>query len=650
MKKVLFLLSIVMANLAFAQSNDPVIMTINNKFVYKSEFERIFWKNKKETTTNQKELDEYLDLFIKFKLKVEAAKEMRLDTVKKFKDEFSGYQATLQRPYLVDTTVNEALVQEAYYRTINELRASHILILVAQDAAPADTLAAFKKITSIMDEINKGKISFDDAAIKYSEDKSAATNKGDLGYFSAFRMVYPFEDAAYKTPIGSISKPFRTQFGYHIVKPVDMRKTRGRVKVAHVMVRVGADATEQDKANARKKIDEIYEKASKGEDFSILVRDYTDDRNSVKKNGELEWVEAGRYYAEFEEASFALAKDGDISRPVLTPAGWHIIKRLKFQPIDDLETMRNELKNKIQRDSRAQKTRNSFVNKLKVEYKYTLDKKNFDAFVATVDITLADNKWLRTNSRTAALNGNLFTFADKTYTQQDFAKYVEESQSFTKGNSIPEYLNMALDRYVAGELIEFEKTRLEAKYPMYRELLNEYREGILLYEINDMKVWSYALKDSVGMRSFYDAKKSEYKWEDRVDARIFIATDKKVSDQAYKLLKKGKLRSDSIVNLLNVNSQLNIKFESGRYEISKNEYTKNIKWVAGLNKPVLYDGRYVIVVIDKQIPSEPKKLEEAKGFYIAAYQDYLEKMWIDELRTKYPVEVNKEVLYSIKSR
>jgi peptidyl-prolyl cis-trans isomerase SurA len=650
MKKVLLLLSIIIANMAIAQSTDPVIMTVNNKFVYKSEFERIFWKNKKETTTDQKELDEYLELFIKFKLKVEAAKEMRLDTIKKFRDEFSGYQVTLQRPYLVDTMVNEALIQEAYYRTVNELRASHILILVAQDAPAVDTLAAFKKINTILEDINKGKISFDDAAIKFSEDKSASTNKGDLGYFSAFRMVYPFEDAAYKTPIGSVSKPFRTQFGYHIVKPVDMRKTRGRVKVAHVMVRLGSDASEQDKLNAKKKIDEIYEKASKGEDFSILVRDFSDDRNSVRKNGELEWVEAGKYYAEFEEASFQLAKDGDISTPVLTPAGWHIIKRLKYQPIEDLESLRNELKNKIQRDSRSQKTRNSFVNKLKVEYKYTLNKQSYDAFVATVDNSLTENKWTKDNLATLRLNAVLFTFAGKEYTQQDFARYIQESQNFTKGTTIAEYLNTALDRYVSGELIEYEKTRLESKYPAYSDLLNEYREGILLYEINDMKVWSYALKDSVGMRNFYDAKKQDYKWEDRVDARIFIATDKKVIDQAFKLIKKGKLRNDSIVNLLNANSQLNIKFESGRYEVSKNEYTKNIKWVAGLNKPILYDGRYVIIAIDKVIPSEPKKLEEAKGFYIAAYQDYLEKVWIEELRVKYPVQVNKEVLYSIKNK
>jgi peptidyl-prolyl cis-trans isomerase SurA len=650
MKKVLLLLSIIIANMAIAQSTDPVIMTVNNKFVYKSEFERIFWKNKKETTTDKKELDEYLELFIKFKLKVEAAKEMRLDTIKKFRDEFSGYQVTLQRPYLVDTMVNEALIQEAYYRTVNELRASHILILVAQDAPAVDTLAAFKKINTILEDINKGKISFDDAAIRFSEDKSAATNKGDLGYFSAFRMVYPFEDAAYKTPIGSVSKPFKTQFGYHIVKPVDMRKTRGRVKVAHVMVRLGADASEQDKLNAKKKIDEIYEKASKGEDFSILVRDFSDDRNSVRKNGELEWVEAGKYYAEFEEASFQLAKDGDISTPVLTPAGWHIIKRLKYQPIEDLESLRNELKNKIQRDSRSQKTRNSFVNKLKVEYKYTLNKQSYDAFVATVDNSLTENKWTKDNLATLRLNAVLFTFAGKEYTQQDFARYIQESQNFTKGTTIAEYLNTALDRYVSGELIEYEKTRLESKYPAYSDLLNEYREGILLYEINDMKVWSYALKDSVGMRNFYDAKKQDYKWEDRVDARIFIATDKKVIDQAFKLIKKGKLRNDSIVNLLNANSQLNIKFESGRYEVSKNEYTKNIKWVAGLNKPILYDGRYVIIAIDKVIPSEPKKLEEAKGFYIAAYQDYLEKVWIEELRVKYPVQVNKEVLYSIKNK
>jgi peptidyl-prolyl cis-trans isomerase SurA len=628
---------------------DPVIMTINNKMIYKSEFERIFWKNKRETTTNQKELDEYVDLFVKFKLKVEEAKEMRLDTMRKFRDEFEGYKVTLQRPYLVDTLVNEELIQEAYYRTVNELKASHILILVNQDAAPADTLTAYKRIMGIYDDVTKGKLSFEDAAVKYSEDKSVTQNKGDLGYFSAFRMVYPFEDAAYKTPIGSVSKPFRTQFGYHIVKPVATRPTRGRVKVAHIMVRVANDASEQDKANARKKIDEIYSKANNGEDFGILVRDYTDDRNSVRKNGELEWVEAGRYYAEFEDAAFSLKADGEISSPVLTPAGWHILKRIKYQPIDDLETMRNELKNKIQRDARAQKTRNSFVNKLKIEYNYVLNKKVFDAFTAAVEKATME-VWMKEHSATSKITGQLFSFADKSYSIADFVIYVDETITYKKGQTATEYLTGVLDRMVSTELMEFERTRLEAKYPSYRDLLAEYREGILLYEINDMKVWSYAVKDTTGLKSFYEAQKENNKWEDRVDARVFIATDKKVIDQAYKHLKKGKLRNDSIVNLLNSNSQLNIKFESGRYEVSKNEYINSIKWINGLNKPVLYDGRWVIIAIDKFIPSEPKKLEESKGFYIAAYQDYLEKVWVEELKNKYPVEVFKEVLYSIERK
>jgi peptidyl-prolyl cis-trans isomerase SurA len=628
---------------------DPVIMTINNKMIYKSEFERIFWKNKREVVTNQVELDEYVELFVKFKLKVEEAKEMRLDTLRKFKDEFEGYKLTLQRPYLVDTLVNEELIQEAYFRTVNELRASHILILVNQDALPADTLTAYKRIMAIYDEVTKGKLSFEDAAVKYSEDKSVTQNKGDLGYFSAFRMVYPFEDAAYKTPVGNVSKPFRTQFGYHIVKPVATRPTRGRVKVAHLMVRVASDASEQDKANAKKKIDEIYSKAKNGEDFGLLVRDYTDDRNSVRKNGELEWVEAGRYYAEFEDAAYALKEDGEISAPVLTPAGWHIIKRLKYQPIDDLETMRNELKNKIQRDARAQKTRNSFINKLKFEYNYQLNKKVFDAFTAAVEKTTMDI-WIKDHTSTAKITGQLFSFADKSYSINDFVQFVDETMNFKKGQSATEYLTGILDRMVSTELMEFERTRLEAKYPSYRELLAEYREGILLYEINDMKVWSFAVKDTTGLKNFYEAQKENNKWEDRVDARIFIATDKKVIDQAYKHLKKGKLRNDSIVNLLNANSQLNIKFESGRYEVSKNEYIQNVTWVNGLNKPVQYEGRWVIIAIDKLIPSEPKKLEEAKGFYIAAYQDYLEKVWVEELKSKYPVQVYKDVLYSIKNK
>ncbi len=648
--KYYFILTIILASCTILAQNDPTIMTVAGEKVSLSEFEQIFWKNKKENETNKKELDEYVDLFTKFKLKVKAAEAEGLDTTKKFLSEFGGYKTQLQKPYLIDTTTNEALINEAYYRTVNEIRASHLLLLVKPDASPKDTLAAYKKISEIRDKIIQGKITFEKAAVKYSEDESVKVNKGDLGYFSAFRMVYPFEDAAYKTNIGAVSEPFRTQFGYHLVNPTATRKSRGKVKVAHIMVRVKKDATAQDKENAKKKIDEIYTKLQNGEDFATLVRDFSDDRNSVRKNGELEWVEAGRYFPEFEDAAYQLKNDGDISEPIATPAGLHILKRIQFKAIDNKETLRNELKNKIQRDpQRAQKTKNSFVNKLKKEYAFMETKANFRELALNINTKeLQSGHW--TGAEVADLNKELFSFAGKSYTQKDFTDYLVALKSFPRGLSKSEYLDREYDRFVSKTLIDFERNQLEAKYPKYKSLLKEYRDGILLFEINDQKVWSYAVKDTAGLKKFYETHKNEYMWEDRVDARIFTSTNKKVIKKAYKLVKKGKIKSDSIVNYLNKDSQLNISLESGRFETEKHEILKGKTFKDGVNKPKLDGSKYVLVVIDKRLPKAPKKLNESKGAFTAGYQKYLEDLWIKELKDKYSVTINKDVLYSIKKK
>jgi len=648
--KYYFILAIIMASFTTFAQNDPTIMTVDGENVSLSEFEQIFWKNKKENETNKEELDEYVDLFTKFKLKVKAAEADGLDTTKKFLSEFGGYKTQLQKPYLIDTTTNEALIEEAYQRTVNEIRASHLLLLVKPDASPKDTLEAYKKISEIRAKIIQGKITFEKAAIKYSEDESVKVNKGDLGYFSAFRMVYPFEDAAYKTNIGSVSEPFRTQFGYHLVNPTATRKSRGKVKVAHIMVRVKKDATAQEKENAKKKIDEIYAKLSNGEDFGALVRDFSDDRNSVRKNGELEWVEAGRYFPEFEDAAYKLENDGDFSAPISTPAGLHILKRIQFKAIDNKETLRTELKNKIQRDpQRAQKTKNSFVNKLKKEYAFMETKANFRELALNINTKdLKSGKW--TGAEVADLNKELFSFAGKSYTQKDFTNYLIELKSFPRGLSKSEYLDREYERYTANNLINFERSQLESKYPKYKSLLKEYRDGILLFEINDQKVWSYAVKDTAGLKKFYEANKQDYMWEDRVDARIFTSTNKKVIKKAYKLVKKGKIKSDSIVNYLNRDSQLNINLESGRFETANHEALKGKTYKDGVNKPQLEGSKYVMVAIDNRLPKSPKKLSESRGAFTAGYQEYLENEWIEELKAKYKVTIDKDVLYSIKKK
>ena len=481
-----------------------------------------------------------------------------------------------------------------------------------------------------------------------SEDESARQNYGDLGYFTAFRMVYSFESAAFNTPVGEISQPFRSRFGYHIVNTVDSRPGRGSVKISHLMLSIKKDMSELDKENLEKKIYELYEKLGKGESFVKLAIDFSEDRQSKLKMGEEAWLKPGEAFLEFDSVAFSLKNNGDYSTPLKTKVGWHIIKRADYKAVGDLESMRHELKNKIQRDVRAQIPKEKFVAKLKNEYAYIEVTKNKEALYKAVDNSIFKGKW---NTESASkLTGELFSFADKSYSQQDFVSYIASTQKPSKSKDVIKFIDNKYSKYVSNMLIAYERTQLSKKYPEFRDLLKEYRDGILLFGITDEKVWSKGVKDSTGLKAYYELHKNQYMWADRVDAKIFTSSDKKTINTAYKLVKKGKIGHDSIVNYLNKKSQLNIKFESGRFVESEKEVIKEFSWVMGLNKPQLIDeveGKYCFVIIEDKLPSQVKELKEAKGLITAAYQDYLEKTWLDELRQKYPVTINKEILHSI---
>jgi peptidyl-prolyl cis-trans isomerase SurA len=635
----------------YGQEKGPVLMTVNNVPVYKSEFEQIYWKNKKEAVATKEDLDDYMQLFTKFKLKVTEAEDLGMDTVPSFIKELDGYKVQLEQPHLIDKEVNEKLISEAYDRINTEIRASHILIKLDGTSTPEDTLKAYNRIKNIRDKIVRGDLTFSEAAKRMSEDESAKQNNGDLGYFTAFRMVYSFESAAFNTSVGDISQPFRSRFGYHIVNTVDSRAGRGTVKVSHLMLSVKKDMSALDKENLKKKIYEIYEKLGEGESFVKLAKEFSEDRQSKLKMGEEAWLKPGEAFLEFDSVAFSLKNDGDYSTPLQTKVGWHIIKRGEYKPVGDLESMRHELKNKIQRDVRAQISKGKFIAKLKKEYGFVEVTKNKQELYSVIDKSVFSGKW---NSEVAdKLTGQLFSFADRSYSQQDFVSYISSTQKPSKNNEVIKFINNKYSKYVSNMLIAYERTQLSKKYPEFRDLLKEYRDGILLFGITDEKVWSKGVKDTTGLKAYYELHKNEYMWSDRVDAKIFTSSSKETIKTAYKLVKKGKIGNDSIVNYLNKESQLNIKFENGRFVESEKEVIKNFSWAMGLNKPKLIDepnGKYSFVIIDKKLPSQVKELKEAKGLITAAYQDYLETTWLDELRKKYPVTIDKEILYSITNK
>ncbi|MDG2226627.1 MAG: peptidylprolyl isomerase [Flavobacteriales bacterium] len=633
---------------SYGQEKGPVLMTVNNIPVYKTEFEQIYWKNKKENVATKEDLDEYMELFTKFKLKVTEAEDLGMDTLASFIKELDGYKVQLEKPYLVDKNVNEKLITEAYDRINTEIRASHILIKMDGSASPEDTLKAYNRINNIREKILRGDLTFAEAAKRMSEDESAKQNHGDLGYFTAFRMVYSFESAAFNTPVGEISQPFRSRFGYHIVKTVDSRAGRGSVKVSHLMLSIKKDMSDLDKENLKKKIYELYEKLGEGESFVKLAKEFSEDRQSKLKMGQEAWLKPGEAFLEFDSVAFSLNNNGDYSTPFLTKVGWHIIKKSDYKPVGDLESMRHELKNKIQRDVRAQISKGKFIVKLKEEYAFNEVTKNKKELYKVIDNSVLKGKW--NPESTSKLEGELFSFADRTYSQQDFASYIASTQKPSKNKDIVKFIDNKYSKYVANMLMAYERTQLSKKYPEFRDLLKEYRDGILLFGITDEKVWSKGVEDTVGLKEYYELHKNEYMWPDRVDAKIFTSSNKKSINTAYKLVKKGKIGHDSIVNYLNKESQLNIKFENGRFVENEKEVIKDFSWATGLNKPKLIDeleGKYSFVIIEKKLPSQVKELQEAKGLITAAYQDYLESTWLDSLRKKYPIQINKDILYSI---
>lgn len=661
-----------------AQPENPILI-IDGAKVYRDEFEAIFKKNNpKNAVIDRKALDDYAELFINFKLKVREAEKEGLDTIASFKEELKGYRRQLAQPYLMDKDVNEKLIQEAYDRSKTDVKASHILIKLGADPSPKDTLEAYKKAIMVRDKALNGE-NFATLARQFSTDPSAAQNGGDLGYFTSMMMVYPFETAAYTTPVGKISMPVRTKYGYHIIKVEDKRPARGQVRVAHIVVRVPAErdsvvlnvskdtegkdvntsktikvpVTKNDKEDqeAFKKINEIYAKVVAGEDFADLAQKFSDDRTSGRSGGQLAWFGTGRMVPEFETVAFDLKEKGDVSKTFRTSFGYHIVKLLDKKGVQSFEEVKGDLKMKIQRDSRSQISRDVVIERVKKESGFKDDAKAYAELVAKIDTSYLNGAWNKDKAK--GLNKILFTIGDKSYTQQDFAQFLADNQSKqnSKESTVEALVRTAYTGYQDDKVIAFEDSKLEEKYRDFRLLMQEYRDGILLFEITDQNVWSKALEDTTGLREFYNNNINNYMWGTRADAVVFKAKDEKTAKIARKLiekqLKKNAFNLDEISKEINKKSSLDLQTESGVFSKGDNETIDKFEWKQGVSNNLLDNGLTVFVYFKKVLDPQPKAINEAKGTITADFQSYLEKQWIKSLREKYKVELNREVLYSI---
>jgi len=657
MKKIVFVLFITISVITLhAQQLDPVLLKIGDKEVKLSEFNAIFNKNNTNEKTTQESVNEYLDLYIKFKLKVREAEELGYDTLPKFINELKGYRKQLAEPYLTDKEVTESLIKEAYDRMKIDVRASHILIEVNPDALPADTLIAYNKALKARKRILDGE-DFAKVAQEVSSDPSAKKNGGDLGYFTAMHMVYPFETAAYTTKVGEVSMPVRTRFGYHIVKVFNTRPARGTLKVAHIMIKADNNASPEDAAAKKIKIDEIYSKLTKeGQDFAEMAKQFSDDQGSARKGGELPEFNTGKMVESFENTAFELKKDGDISEPIKTEFGWHIIKRLSLKELASYEELYNEIKAKVARDSRSNKSKDVLLKRIKDEngFKEDIKKRNdFYQLITKEEYLKGDWKAEKAKKFNKFMFGFYAPNGDKVeYTQTDFANYLEtqKTKGKTEVNIIAE-INQLYDKILEKTALDFKDSRLEKTNEDFRLLMLEYRDGILLFDLTDEKVWSKAVKDSIGLQKFYEENKSNYMWNQRVDATLYICSDETVAKNVQKIISKKAKKgytNEQTLKMVNVDSQLALKIEENKYAKNDNELVDKATWQKGITTVVKGDNNVVIVEIKQVIEPEPKKISEIKGLITSDYQNYLEQEWVKELKSKYKVDVDKEVLKLVK--
>ena len=649
-KLIAFAITCMISLTGFSQ-NDPVIMTIDGDPITKSEFLQIYLKNNDDPQYDQKSLDEYMELFKRFKLKVAEAEALGYDTIPSLTKELAGYQKTLARPYLIDSTKNDALVQEAYDRTLEEIHAAHILIRVESNATPEDTLKAYNRLLDLKKRIEAGE-TFDAVAKSKmgSEDPTVQKNGGDLGYFTAFQMVYQFEDAAFSTPVGGISNPFRTRFGYHILKVIDRRAARGTMEAAHLMIAARNDANETEIAEAKTKIDELYDLLQAGESFEELVGKYSDDPSSSGKNGILPQFGTGtttRMVPEFTEAAFALKQDGEYSKPVKTDYGFHIIKRISWKNVDSFDALKKEIEKKVAKDARSVKTQASFVNKLKKEYKFkSKSKKGLKWFYENIDSTYHLGQFKATEYSKKKV---LFKLDKKKFRANDFATYMAKTYRGARKEDPKTVVNKQYKLWENETILNYEESKLAGKYPAYKALITEYHDGILLYEVMSDKVWNKAMRDTTGLKSFYGLNKEKYQWGERVDAEVYECGSLLIAQQTSEMLMSDSLESSEIVKAMNMSSSLNVKFRKGKFDTTKTRFISTSKspLKTGINETYEFDGKFYVVKVNDIIAAGPKEFNESKGAITSDYQNYLEKEWMKEIEAKHTMVINKDALYSI---
>ena len=625
--------------------NDPVLFSVNGSDVKVSEFDYIYNKNNGDEADYSKEsLQEYLDLYTKFKFKVEKAKAMGLDTVSRLQNELEGYRKQLASSYLVDKEVSEKLINEVIERSKTDVEVCHIFVANPSSTSVGKKQAAKEKINSIYGELQRGK-SFDEMAKKLSEDKRSALKGGALGFYVAMLPAgfYEFENAMYNTPMGEYSAPIKSKLGYHIVKVVAKRPARGEMEVSHILIK-------KDMKGAKALIDSLHTELGKGQDFGKLAAAYSKDPNTNTKAGYLGFFGINKFDSAFENAAFKLMKDEQYTEPIETQFGYHIIKRHSKKVITDEAKERRRIQATISKDERFEAAKKALVQKIKKDVGLDENKMAIQRFANNLNEEFYSYKWQVPENLGDI---DLLKIGDDYVKKlEDFAKFCKKDTRsrlrFSKDTPFEESVNSLYENYIDERMLAYEESNLANKYPEFKALMREYEEGILLFEATKMEVWDKASQDSVGLEKFYMENKNNYMWEERMEVEdVTIST----TDSKFlaKILKKGKkLNTEELKTLFNKDG-VDVIMSTTRVLERGSRGADQLPWgkTGALTDVVSEAGVHTFTKVKNMIPPTNKSMKEARGYIIADYQDLLEKNWIDELMQTFEININQEVFNSL---
>ncbi len=643
---VVALVSTIVLGVSAQEQDDPVLFTVEDNPVRVSEFEYIYAKtNGKKADFSRESLEEYLDLYVKFKLKVQRARDMQLDTIPQLQRELESYRRQLADSYLINREVTEKLVREAYERSLQDVNISHILVGMPQKALPEDTLAAYRKALEIKERLEKG-ASFANLAVENSDDRSAPKNKGNIGYINVPfpKGFYPLETAAYTLPLNTLSDPVRTSAGYHILKVLDRRPARGEIECAHILIR----KQNRTSGEAKAMTEDIHQQLQNGADFEKLARQYSEDKSTAEKGGYIGYIGINRYENAFEDAAFGLKKDDAYTQPVETSLGWHIIKRIRRKDIPPYALAKAQLENKIKQDPRFEAARRTMIENIKTANNLEENRNVLDNFVGTLNDTFLTFQW---KAPVIEKKQTLFELGGETTQLSDFIDYLAKATSrrvrLSRRFPPQEGAYALYEEFLDNRCLQYEESQLETKYPEFKSLMREYEEGILLFEATKMVVWDRAGEDSTGLAEFYKTIEGRYRWDERAVTQLYTL-DENAADQVEAVRAYAadhtpaevlaKFNSEADADILRVEEQL--------IERSKSANFNSIRFIEDFVSEAFKNPRgsgLQFRKVDRILQPQNKTLKEARGYIIADYQDYLEEKWVEELRAAYEVEINRDV-------